>query len=157
MSLPLILGGVSLAAQIMSKYSPAAMKLQKRQSSLERAQAAANLMDLDSEIEFRQTEDPREQSLLKQSMFGRGLGKSTINDQARARLTDIQARRMAALQRNREISRQGLSLIRKMRKYRRRMIPLDILGMGAQTFSGFDYDKIFGGGKKETTMETAEE
>lgn len=98
----------------------------KMSSSFDKWRAQAALENADSEIGFRQLEDPREQSLLKQSMFGRGLGKSTINDQAKARLTDIQARRMAALSRQREEARRGLSLIRKRRKFSRRMFPFNM-------------------------------
>ena len=105
--------------------------LQRRQdknaSAYEKARAKAALADIEREQGFRKLEDPREQAMLRQSMFGRGLGKSSIATQEGARLTDIQARRNAALASQRELARSGLSLIRKQRKFARRIQWLPVL------------------------------
>ena len=135
-----LMAGAGLAYGLLSKYNPAKLRLDRRRERLEKAQLAESYRGAQSDREFRQLEDPREQAELKQSLFGRGLGKSSIAQRDTARLSDIQSRRMAALQAREEISRKGLSLFRKQRKFNKRMIPLDILGMmissGNQATSG---------------------
>lgn len=46
---------------------------------------------------LQNTEHPRQQAMLTQSMFGRGLGKSTIYDQERDRMTQQQQRQIVDL------------------------------------------------------------
>ena len=108
----------------------------KMVSSLDKARAKAAIESTRSEQDFRTLEDPREQAQLRQSMYGRGMGKSSIATQEGARLTDIQARRNAALASQRGLQESGLSLIRKQRKYARRMFPLQVynqvLGQAAE-------------------------
>ena len=99
---------------------------EKMASGLEKYRAKAALAGIQSEREFRALEDPREQAELRQSLAGRGLSKSSIATQNTARLTDIQARRNAALAMQHESARRGLSLIRKRRKFARRMFPIDL-------------------------------
>ena len=109
---------------------------QKMQMALEKDRAEAALASTRSEQEFRSLEDPREQAQLRQSMYGRGMGKSSIATQEGARLTDMQARRNAALASQRGLQESGLSLIRKQRKYARRLLPLQIAAPFGEALKG---------------------
>lgn len=112
---------------LVKRFSKTGRKLERKNRSFEKAQLKSRLADVESDIEFRAKEDPREQAQLKQGMFARGLGKSTINAQGNARLQDLQARRRAALERQRDMAHRGLSLIKLRAKAARRMLPFDIL------------------------------
>lgn len=78
--------------------TPKAQKYKKSMRVLQRNEAENRINEVNRQISFRASEDPREQAALKQGMFGRGLGKSTINDQETARLTTIQSHRNQRLQ-----------------------------------------------------------
>ena len=113
-------------SNLSKKFSSTGRRLERKEKSFKKAQAKAQIADIESQLEFNVKEDPREQSQLRQSMFGRGLGKSTINTQGMARLTDIQARRRAALLRNKDLAHRGLSLIKLRARAARRFAPYDI-------------------------------
>jgi hypothetical protein len=70
---------------------------QKSRRRLERAQANKAISDVTRAQEFRKREDPREQAHLKQSAWARGLGKSSIEEQDRDRLTGMQKDRNDSL------------------------------------------------------------
>lgn len=72
---------------------------QKSRRKLERAAANKAIADIRSQKEWRLKEDPREQAHLNQSLWGRGLGKSSIADQDKERLTFMQQNRMAGIER----------------------------------------------------------
>lgn len=135
------IGGFTKSAR---KYNKAAYRYEKA-----RGQAALN--QVNRAIESREQENPREQAMLKQSMFARGLGKSTIAAQDTARLTANQARAMAALQEQRGLAERGLSLIRKRRKLGRRMAPFEMLDAAASGgFAAWDMvDRINAGKSKK--------
>lgn len=84
--------------------------LYKKQRKLQNAQAQKQIDDVQRAIDTRATEDPREQASLKQGLWGRGLGKSTISDQDTARLTSQQATRNQSLA-------QGLDIAYKNKQY----------------------------------------
>lgn len=107
------------------KYSSSGRRLKKKERSFQKAQQKYQIANIDEELGFRAKEDPREQSMLRQSMFGRGLGKSTIHAQGMERLKGMQARRIAALKRNRDLAQRGLSLIKLRAKTARRLAPYD--------------------------------
>lgn len=136
---PLVAGaigaGVSGGLGIFGKFSKTARRLRKKQKSFDKAQRHAQIADIESELAFREKEDPREQAQLRQSMAGRGLGKSTINDQAQARLLDLQARRRAASERQRDLAHRGLSLIKLKAKAARRMLPVELLDEASTGFA----------------------
>lgn len=73
--------------------TPDATRYKKHIRSLERQKAEMMLNNANAAIAFREKEDPREQAHLKQSMWGRGLGKSSISDQDTERLNMIQEQR----------------------------------------------------------------
>lgn len=73
--------------------TPDASRYKKAVRSLENKRAASMIYNAQAGIDFREKEDPREQAQLKSSMWGRGLGKSSINDQNAERLTMIQGQR----------------------------------------------------------------
>lgn len=98
----------------------------KMAMALEKQRAQAALDSVEREQGFRALEDPREQAQLRQSMFARGLGKSSVATQEGSRLTDIQARRNAALASQRDLAASGLTLIRRQRRYARRQLPFEI-------------------------------
>lgn len=101
-------------------FEAASPKSRKYKKSLYRQEkrAARHRIALSQEaIQFRESEDPREAAFLNQSLFGRGLGKSTIAEQDKGRLGGIQSRRMAALRRQHVLAVHGLDLIKKRHKY----------------------------------------
>src|SRR5262245_55025233 len=132
---------------LAQRFTHTGRRLARRERSFQRAQAQAQLADVQSEIGFRQLEDPREQAQLRGSLFGRGLGKSSIATQNTARLTDIQARRMAALQRRQDLAARGIDLIKLRAKAARRLMPFDIIDdLTGAAASGASLG-LFGGAK----------
>ena len=119
-----ILGGISAGAGLVGQFLD--RRQQKMASALEKQRAHAALASVVREQGFRELEDPREQAQLRQSLYARGMGKSSIAAQDTARLTDIQARRQAALASQRGLAESGLSLIRRQRKFARRTFPLQM-------------------------------
>lgn len=118
-------------------------KVKKLQNKQEKAILQHQLASIREERAFREKEDPREQAALNQSMFGRGLGKSTIAEQDKARLTDIQARRMASLARSEEMGMRALRILKHRRKLEKRQKYWAAIGFawgavagGAQASSG---------------------
>lgn len=124
---------MALLFDLYNQFNPARRRYQKAEYGLEKARAHAALDQTNREIGFRQLEDPREQAEMRQSLAARGLGKSSIADQNKGRLTDMQARRMAALGDQRNLQERGLSLIRKQRRLNRRQQWFDIAGMFVKT------------------------
>lgn len=120
----------------MGTMTGAGKRYKKAAYKLEKMRARAAIADIRGAIEFRGTEDPREQANLRQGAFARGLGKSTIEQQDRARLTDIQARRMAALRRGEDIAVKGLALIKKRRKAQREQQYWDMADAAASAIIG---------------------
>lgn len=119
----------------------------KAKSRLERARANQAIADITSQQELRKTEDPREQAYNKQTLFARGLGKSTIADQDTSRLTGQQAARNAALARALHVAVRYKQYLKKARRHERVSQWLGILdglvslataggGGGATAFSG---------------------
>ena len=137
---------------VTGRISKSGRNLKKREFQLERDRAKAALADIRAEQAFRLEEDPREQAAMTQSMFARGMGKSSIREQDTARITGMQARRNAALFRAEGIAAQGLSLIRRRRKYGQRTAWAqsldDILALAGAT--GFGGSQATGGGKSGT-------
>lgn len=77
--------------------TPKAQKYKKAMRKLQRNEADNRINEVERQIAFRGTEDVREQAGLKQTMFGRGLGKSTISDQETERLSTVQSHRNTRL------------------------------------------------------------
>ena len=73
--------------------TPDASRYKKYIRGLELMQAKKMLTGAKNAIAFRKIEDPREKAHQKQTMFARGLGKSTIFDQDRERLELMQSQR----------------------------------------------------------------
>ena len=94
--------------------------LRRKQFALERRAAAERTWSIERQQEFRRAEDPREQAKLKQSLWGRGLGKSTISQQDTDRLSDIQRRRNEGLEGAHRVSVLHEQYIRAKHKYQRR-------------------------------------
>lgn len=132
--------------------TPKAQKFKKAQRVLQRQEAESKINEVNRQIDFRTREDPREQASLNQQMFARGLGKSSISDQEKDRLTNIQQSRNAHLQ-------EGLAYANEYRKmlnfkfaYERRsqyiQIIDSILGLaGGGQGGGPELDGGGGGGK----------
>lgn len=94
-------------------------RLGVHQRRLENAQADRAIADVDRQIANRAVEDPREQASLKQGLWGRGLGKSTIADQDTARLTGMQERRNASLADARKVAQYHKEYLKFKQKYDR--------------------------------------
>lgn len=142
MALPIGLGlglmGGSLLGKLYSQFNPTARKYKKLQDRHEKARAQAALEDVQAQEEEMREEHPREQALMRQSLAARRFGKSRdpmdIGNQQIGRLTRAQARQAAALGRSKADAQRGLSLIKQRRKYEKRMMPLNILGMAQESF-----------------------
>lgn len=94
-------------------------RLGVHQRRLENAQADRAINEVDRQIQNRAVEDPREQASLKQGLWGRGLGKSTIADQDTERLSGMQARRNASLAEARKVAQYNKEYIKFKQKYDR--------------------------------------
>lgn len=92
-------------------------KLKKRQWQYQKAQATKAIADVVRAREFRKLEDPREQAHLKQRAFARGLGKSSIEQQDRGRLTLMQDQRNKSLAEAEDVARKYYRYLRKAKKH----------------------------------------
>lgn len=113
--------------ELFKQFSGTGRRMRRDQAAMEKAQANAQIAGIQDEMNFQSQEMPREQAQLRQSMFGRGLGNSTIATQGMTRLTGIQARRQAALSRQMDLANRGLSLIKLKARAARRFMPFTLL------------------------------
>lgn len=120
--------------------TPKAQKLKKASRKYERRQAGIRIENAQRAIEFRKKEDPREQAMLKQSLFGRGLGKSTIHDQSKERLDMIQRHRREAQESELGQAIRYRKIIKAKAKYERRSQWIElldgILGIAMSAYGG---------------------
>ncbi len=100
---------------------------QKSRRKLERAAANKAIADVSAQQEFRKREDPREQAHLKQSAWARGLGKSSIAEQDKERLTLLQSDRMAGLERAMHMAKLNKKYIKKKHKHEKISMWLGVL------------------------------
>lgn len=107
--------------------TPKAQKYKKELRKYERRQADARIEAVNRAIDFRKTEDPREHAHLNQSMWARGLGKSSISDQNKARLDQIQAHRNAGLASDLDLAIRGKKIVKAKAKYARRSQYIEML------------------------------
>lgn len=101
---------------------PQAQRMKKAKFRLERSAANKAIQDIVSQQELRKTEDPREQAHMKQSLFARGLGKSTIAEQDTARLTGQQRARNEALDRALHVASRYKQYVKKRQRYERKSV-----------------------------------
>jgi hypothetical protein len=101
---------------------PQGSRYRKAKFKLERAQANKAIQDIESQQRLRAVEDPREQAHMKQSMFARGLGKSTISDQDTSRLTGQQKARNEALTRSLHVATRYKQYLKKRQRYERKSV-----------------------------------
>lgn len=101
----------------LSAFMPRAKKYQKSIRGLENKRAHMMVTNAQNAIAFREKEDPREQAFLKQSMWGRGLGKSSISDQETDRLNMIQSQRMGRLNDAFDYAMRYKAMIKKKHRY----------------------------------------
>lgn len=106
---------------MMSRVSKSGRNLRKKEYAQSKRTARHQIYSIQEAINQRKIEDPREQAQLKQGMFGRGIGKSTIMDQEKGRLDLMQKNRNAALARSLQIAHKNLSLIKKRWRYGKRI------------------------------------
>ncbi len=88
---------MGIFTSIGSLFSPRIKNVQKSLRNLERQKAQQAVNSVARSKAFRAQEDPRELAHQKQAMFARGLGKSSIFDQDKARLEMIHTQRNAQL------------------------------------------------------------
>ena len=106
---------------------PQGQKYRKSQSRLERAQINARIQGIQNQINFRKKEDPREHSQLKHSAWGRGLGKSSIAEQDKERLSSIQKIRNADLSSAMHVAVRMKQYLKKKRRHERNSAYLAVL------------------------------
>lgn len=106
----------------------AGRKIAKREYSIQRQRLGSAMNQINRNIAFRQDiEDPRERAMLNQSMYARGLGKSSISDQDKARLGTIQENRLTSLRDQYDILRRTRSLMKRKRRYGRYKLYADVV------------------------------
>ena len=113
--------------QSIFNFGPQGSWYRKAKFKLERAQANKAIQDIMSQQKLRKTEDPREQAHMKQSLFGRGIGKSTIADQDTARLTGQQKARNDALTRSLHVATRYKQYLKKRQRYERKSVYAQML------------------------------
>ena len=102
-------------------------KLAKKAYRLQKAKINSAIAQNQRQMDFlSKTEHPRQQAFLKQSMFGRGLGKSTIFDQDKSRMTTMQRDTMQTLSERRMILYRTKAYMKKQRKVERVKLYMDI-------------------------------
>ena len=131
-------------------------RLGVHQRRLENAQADRAINDVQRQQDTRAVEDPREQASLKQGLWGRGLGKSTIAEQDTSRLTGQQERRNASLAEAHKVAQYNKEYIKFKQKYDRESRYYQLVdsiisiaagaGGGAQTSQGGGFDSGGGSG-----------
>ena len=114
------------------------------------SQADARINSLNRSLDFRHTEDPREQAHNKQSLFGRGLGLSTIAQQDTGRLTQIQNNRNAALLEQYNLALQYRKYLSAQKEYERRQMYAALADDVLNVFSA----GMTGGGDEADSMDT---
>lgn len=142
--MPLGLGlglmGGSLLGQLFSRYSSTGRKYKRAQDAAEKARAQAALADVQAQEQQMLEDQPYEQAMTRQGFAARRFGKSSdpmdIANQGMRRLTNSQARQLAAVRRNKGLAHRGLSLIKQRRKYEKRMMPWEILGSMQSSLAG---------------------
>lgn len=124
--------------------------LRRREYRYQRDQMLHQKAGIEGEQAFRLTEDPREQAFQKSSMFARGLGKSSINEQEGTRLTEMQGRRNAALARGHKLAVDGLALLKKKKRAQNQLMWAstidDVIGLWGGAASSMNSLGIGGGG-----------
>lgn len=95
-------------------------KARKSKNKLLRAQANARIQAAERARAFREQEDPREQAHNKQTLFARGMGKSTIAEQDTARLSMIQSHRNAGIASALHLAVRYKQYLKVMQEYERR-------------------------------------
>jgi hypothetical protein len=99
--------------------TPDATRYKKHIRSLETKRANQMIYNVSAQQEFRQQEDPREQAQLNQSMWGRGLGKSTIADQDKSRLDMIQRQRNEKLSQAMDYAQEYKRMIKRKHRWQK--------------------------------------
>lgn len=102
-----------------SIYDLADPSYRRARQKYEKKQANRAIADIQAQLAFREREDPREQAHLKQGLWGRGLGKSSIAQQDTDRLTFMQDQRRASINRAFDLARQYKRMIKKKHRYER--------------------------------------
>lgn len=108
---------MGIVTSIGGLFSPRIKKYQRSIKNLEKQRAANMVANANRALQFREQEDPREQAHMKQSMFARGLGKSTIHDQDKARLDMIQSQRNQRLKEAQTYAYAYKKMIRRKHDY----------------------------------------
>jgi hypothetical protein len=112
---------MGLFTNVSTRLSKSGRSLRKKEYEQSKYIARANIDSIKEAQAFRDIEDPREQAAMKQGMFARGLGKSSIADQDKTRLDLMHKQRRDQLNRGLHIAEKGLSLIKKRMTYSKRI------------------------------------
>lgn len=111
-------------------------KARKSKSKLLMSQANARIQAAERARMFREKEDPREQAHNKQTLFARGMGKSTIAEQDTERLSMIQSHRNASIASALHLAVRYKQYLKVMREYERRQAYAALADDVLNTFYG---------------------
>ena len=122
-------GGGLFSGMVDTGYNlTAGRKINKREYSIQRQRLGAAMDQLQRGMSFRRDiEDPRERAMLNQGMYARGLGKSSIAEQDKARLGTIQSNRLRGMEDQFDILRRTRSLMKRKRRYGRYKLYADVV------------------------------
>lgn len=101
-------------------------KLKRKQYALQEQMLNSSMDKVGRQQSFLSNEQPRQQAGLKQSAFARGIGKSTIYDQDKSRLSQMQDNQNAALANSMETLRRSKAYLRKKKQIEKYKLYADI-------------------------------
>lgn len=101
-------------------------KLKRKQYALQEKGLNNQIFKINRQQEFLAKEQPRQQAGLKQSMYGRGLGKSTIFDQDRERLEMMQRHQNEGLADALDYTQRAKAYLRKKKQIEKYKLYADI-------------------------------
>ena len=138
-----ILTGGSLLGSALQRFSPRYRRAERDAERLGQWRQEAALASLKDDMKTQREDTARGRSMIKQSMFARGLGKSSIASQEMGRFNRERARQWAALKRAKKTGDYSLGLIKSRRKLARQSNILNLAGQagGALSFGA----GLFGG------------
>jgi hypothetical protein len=141
--MPDIFGGV-----VNSIFQPGLMQGKRK---LERAQANSNIEGLYNAMQTHQEQTIKGGAELNQSMYGRGLGRSTLATQEKTWFADQRGRQMYDLQNRFHIAQMYKSYLKKRHRYERYNYYAGMMDLAVNTALTAVSMILGGAGKSSTT------
>lgn len=130
-------GALGSLPQLYSLFGTRPRRNRREAMRMQKARAKYGVEDLQAALETHKEETERERAFLKQSLFGRGMGKSSIATQEMSRQERLALRREAAMRRQLALAERGLALVRSRAKHEKRMEQMEMISGIAKIGAGF--------------------